>query len=782
MTSQDSRCNAFDQIETRMRLRAPQLEALKKLHTTISDISLPLHEATYSQVSDVFKAKFPQWRFVTDQKACPEFTVHLATGVGKTKFIGAAIAYLFNAGEARNFLIITPRAEVIRKFIREIHPEHSKYIFGDKSILSEVQLVTAENIQSVTFNQQLPWDQNVPYIWILSPQSFTARGAKIKLAGDHGSPAVSFLKQLDDLVVFFDESHHLGDSVASISAWKKEIYDLEPRLIIGTTASISAQGQTNLLYSYPLKRSLKEKLFTKQVQIIADKIDPSISEDEQDHIALRYAIQRRDEKESALQDYVVANGLTKTPKPILLVCCTDIAHAEVTSSWICDYLGNDSYVRVIHSELNESTYLPWLLSLEQENSQVRVVVQVSMLNEGWDVSTVYGICPLRQMNSITMVEQVMGRGLRLPFGKPTGEKMIDELDIICFGRKSVQDLANDALSSGYSDEEITIHKLGEETRHTPSIKVELFHCRKENHPEILSVPLLRRRVRAIDLTSVSVPSIEASEIHGFEISDPQTIRELGGSLSILRPEFLSVSSSIAIRKASYLSETRQKNDMISLIDGLLKRSGFTDNFVSLSPEAVAVHVKNYLDVIYTTIPPEYFPTGKTLEIPLINIEVFRPENYKIISELALTTDSLWANANGKQQLISGWKRCIHREVPFDAFHEMTIARCIDRCPEVTWWLRNLPTILALDTPAGRYSPDFAIFLTTGNKNILLEVKGDIYAESELSTARIKKQAAELWCNAVSQNAATPWEYWFLLDSDAKDCNTWSDIVRKADKG
>ena len=113
---------------------------------------------------------------------------------------------------------------------------------------------------------------------------------------------------------------------------------------------------------------------------------------------------------------------------------------------------------------------------------------------------------------------------------------------------------------------------------------------------------------------------------------------------------------------------------------------------------------------------------------------------------------------------------------------MTVARCIDRCPEVTWWLRNLPVIISLDTPAGRYSPDFAIFLTVGDKNIFLEVKGDIYADSEMSISRIKKQAAELWCNAVSKSGGTHWEYWFLLDSDAKDCKTWADIERKADKG
>ncbi len=43
-----------------------------------------------------------------------------------------------------------------------------------------------------------------------------------------------------------------------------------------------------------------------------------------------------------------------------------------------------------------------------------------MLKEGWDVTNLYTIVPLRAADSRTLVEQSIGRGLRLPYGKRTG--------------------------------------------------------------------------------------------------------------------------------------------------------------------------------------------------------------------------------------------------------------------------------------------------------------------------------------------------------------------------
>src|SRR5699024_9783815 len=52
------------------------------------------------------------------------------------------------------------------------------------------------------------------------------------------------------------------------------------------------------------------------------------------------------------------------------------------------------------------------------------------LREGWDTKRIAVMCTLRAMGSEVLTQQVMGRGLRLPFGELTGVEAIDELDII----------------------------------------------------------------------------------------------------------------------------------------------------------------------------------------------------------------------------------------------------------------------------------------------------------------------------------------------------------------
>lgn len=67
-----------------------------------------------------------------------------------------------------------------------------------------------------------------------------------------------------------------------------------------------------------------------------------------------------------------------------------------------------------------------------------------MLKEGWDVTNLYTIVPLRAANSKILVEQSIGRGLRLPYGKRTGVADVDRLTIVSHDRfQEIVDHAND---------------------------------------------------------------------------------------------------------------------------------------------------------------------------------------------------------------------------------------------------------------------------------------------------------------------------------------------------
>jgi type III restriction enzyme len=84
-----------------------------------------------------------------------------------------------------------------------------------------------------------------------------------------------------------------------------------------------------------------------------------------------------------------------------------------------------------------------LLTLEDPNNRIEIVVHVNMLKEGWDVTNLYTIIPLRTAASMTLREQTIGRGLRLPYSKRTGDSDVDKLTIIAHDRfQEIVDAAN----------------------------------------------------------------------------------------------------------------------------------------------------------------------------------------------------------------------------------------------------------------------------------------------------------------------------------------------------
>jgi len=74
--------------------------------------------------------------------------------------------------------------------------------------------------------------------------------------------------------------------------------------------------------------------------------------------------------------------------------------------------------------------LALLDTLEDPKSPIRAVVSVSMLKEGWDVKNIYVISSVRAMESQLLTEQILGRGLRLPFGERTGNPMLDTVEVL----------------------------------------------------------------------------------------------------------------------------------------------------------------------------------------------------------------------------------------------------------------------------------------------------------------------------------------------------------------
>ena len=138
----------------------------------------------------------------------------------------------------------------------------------------------------------------------------------------------------------------------------------------------------------------------------------------------------------------------------MLVVAQDTSHANALQKVMEDdtfFEGRyEGKVITVHSNVRgeeKDEVVEQLLNVEHPDNPVEVVIHVNMLKEGWDVTNLYTIVPLRAANSRTLVEQAIGRGLRLPYGKRVGVPAVDRLTIVSHDRfQEIIDHANDPNS------------------------------------------------------------------------------------------------------------------------------------------------------------------------------------------------------------------------------------------------------------------------------------------------------------------------------------------------
>lgn len=66
------------------------------------------------------------------------------------------------------------------------------------------------------------------------------------------------------------------------------------------------------------------------------------------------------------------------------------------------------------------------IDLKDEKCEIRYVITVQALREGWDCPFAYVLCSVAEQRSLGAVEQILGRILRLPYCKPKEEKDLDK--------------------------------------------------------------------------------------------------------------------------------------------------------------------------------------------------------------------------------------------------------------------------------------------------------------------------------------------------------------------
>jgi type III restriction enzyme len=430
-------------ITNRLSLRPPQADSLNLL-AELYDVLQPKNNKHKVPLEEQLQQVQQRYPICTDfERYFPSLCFALATGVGKTRLMGASITYLFLEHGIRNFFVLAPNLTIYNKLLEDFaNPQHPKYVFRGIAEFAQnpPRIINGDNYNQAS-GQEL-FEGIKINIFNISKINSETRGGKeprIKRMSEYlGDSYFNYLTGLDDLVILMDESHHYrADRGMTV------INELDPILGLEFTATPQTQTGTtyrkfkNVVYEYSLAKAIADGFVKKPAVATRKDFNPDqYSITELDRLKLLDGIRLHENTKAELAIYARDRGVMEV-KPFMLVVATDTTHAAQLKEVIRhdDFFGGyyrdkvmDIHSNQTGSEKDENIEL--LLGLESPENPIEIVIHVNMLKEGWDVTNLYTIVPLRTSASKTLTEQTLGRGLRLPYGKHTGDDAVDTLTIV----------------------------------------------------------------------------------------------------------------------------------------------------------------------------------------------------------------------------------------------------------------------------------------------------------------------------------------------------------------
>ncbi|MGD0947394.1 MAG: DEAD/DEAH box helicase family protein [Candidatus Binatia bacterium] len=464
-------------IAGRLSLRPPQRHSLEILDR-ITEIAPPKKDVDPQAALNAVRNDFPS---VTDfEREFPSLCFALATGVGKTRLMGAFISYLHLAHGFNNFFVLAPNLTIYNKLITDFTPNTPKYVFkGIAEFASDAPaVITGDNYEGMVgtlFDQLLRCKVNIFNISKINAEVRGGKSPRIKRLSEYiGDSYFDYLAGLGDLVLIMDESHRYR-----ASAGVRAINELKPVLGLELTATPfveTGRGPVhfkNVIYDYPLGRAMADGFVKEPAVVTRKNFKPAgMSPEEIERLKLEDGVRLHESVKVELETYAreTANPIVK---PFLLVIARDTTHASqllqlIQSDGFFDGRYKDKVIQVDSSKTGaeEEAMIERLLKVEHTEEPTEIVIHVNMLKEGWDVTNLYTIVPLRAANARILIEQSIGRGLRLPYGRRTGVTSVDRLNIVAHDRfQEIIDEANkpDSPVRGLQAVEIDPEQLRQKT-------------------------------------------------------------------------------------------------------------------------------------------------------------------------------------------------------------------------------------------------------------------------------------------------------------------------------
>ena len=381
-------------------------------------------------------------------KELRRFAFKMATGSGKTTVMAMAIIWSFfhkkwipKSTLSSNFLVVAPNVIVYQRLEKD---------FGSNRIFHELPLVPPEwrpfEPRVILRGDCAEPDRsgnlfltNIHQLYESRDQEWTPANAVEALLGkkptkDLTSAQRSMLervKSLKDVVVLNDEAHHVHEEDL---AWSQSLLAIHRSLPKGLGLwldfSATPKDQNGMYFpwtvcDYPLAQAVEDRI-VKAPLIVSKEDDPKQPKQDPEHVTkdnvaekygywIRAAVQRWKDHWSVYKQL--------DTKPVLFIMTEKNVYADALGQYLRstkEFGFKDSEVLVIHTDAAGEVTKQDLEKAREaardiDSNNIKAIVSVMMLREGWDVRNVTVVLGLRPFTAKAEIlpEQVIGRGLRL---------------------------------------------------------------------------------------------------------------------------------------------------------------------------------------------------------------------------------------------------------------------------------------------------------------------------------------------------------------------------------
>lgn len=396
------------------------------------------------------------------------------------------------------------------------------------------------------------------------------------------SALINVIRRMNPVVVV-DESHN-AESKLSVEM----LENLNPSFILDLTAT--PKNNSNII-SYVDASLLKKHHMVKLPVIVANRQDKNE--------VIEAAIILRRQLEEIAKEEEVKSG--KHIRPIVLFQAQpktddDNLTFEKIKQALIDLKIPEDQVKIKTATINELKDV----NLMDRNCQVRFIITVNALKEGWDCPNAYILATLADKSSAVDVEQILGRILRMPYVQEHGNSLLNMSYVFTASNKfadTLESIVKGLNRAGFSDRDYRVmskendEELVAPTAKTESDIVDLF---REN---VISTDM--RDSAEDDIEEINVEAVAQRLNESFAEADANISSDQTNQASAVKNEFVElVKVQAEIQNKAYEQAAKNSSDELSSpeLEGKMNKHRIKDIF---KEDALKIEIPQFFIKIET---------------------------------------------------------------------------------------------------------------------------------------------------------------------------------------